>query len=176
MSESLSDYLPLVRDVPDFPKPGIVFKDITPLLANGDAFAVAIRTMAEPWHDAGLDAVVGIESRGFILGAALALELGVGFVPVRKPGKLPATVLSESYALEYGSDSLQVHADALPPGARVLLIDDVLATGGTLRAASNLLRRQGAEVAGAAVLIELAALEGRAGWPQDLPLRAVLNF
>ena len=176
MSESLSDYLPLVRDVPDFPKPGIVFKDITPLLANGDAFAVAIRTMAEPWRDAGLDAVVGIESRGFILGAALALELGVGFVPVRKPGKLPATVLSESYALEYGSDSLQVHADALPPGARGLLVDDVLGTGGTLRAASNLLRRQGAEVAGAAVLIELAALEGRARWPQDVPLRAVLNF
>lgn len=176
MSESLSEYLPLVRDVPDFPKPGIVFKDVTPLLANGEAFAAAIRAMAKPWRDAGLDAVVGIESRGFILGAALALELGVGFVPVRKPGKLPATVLSESYALEYGSDRLQVHADALPSGARVLLVDDVLATGGTLRAALNLLRRQGAQVAGAAVLIELADLEGRTRWPGDIALATIWEF
>lgn len=176
MSESLSEYLPLIRDIPDFPKPGIVFKDVTPLLADAEAFAATIRAMAEPWRDAKLDAVVGIESRGFIFGAALALELGAGFVPVRKPGKLPAVTLSESYALEYGLDSLQVHVDALPPGARVLLVDDVLATGGTLRAALSLLRRQGAEVAGAAVLIELAALGGRTHWPQDLPLRAVLNF
>lgn len=176
MRDLLSEYLSLVRDVPDFPKPGIVFKDITPLLADGEALAAAIRAMAGPWRDARLEAVAGIESRGFILGTALALELGTGFVPVRKPGKLPATVLSESYALEYGSDSLQVHADAVPPGARVLLVDDVLATGGTLRAALNLLRRQGAEVAGAGVLIELAALSGRARWPQDVPLRAVLSF
>ena len=176
MNELLSDYLPLIRDIPDFPKPGIVFKDITPLLADRAGFAAAIRALAEPWRDARLDAVVGIEARGFILGAALALELGVGFVPVRKPGKLPATVLSESYALEYGSDSLQVHVDALPPGARVLLVDDVLATGGTLRAALNLLRRQGAEVIGAAVLIELPTLGGRAAWPQDVPLQSVLQF
>ena len=176
MSASLSEFLPLNRDIPDFPTPGIVFKDVTPLLADGEAFAAAIRAMAEPWRGTGLDAVAGIESRGFIFGAALALELGTGFVPVRKPGKLPAMVLSESYALEYGSDSLQVHADALPSGARVLLVDDVLATGGTLRAALSLLRRQGADVAGAAVLIELAALDGRARWPGDVTLTAVREF
>ena len=125
----------LLRDVPDFPKPGILFKDVTPVLADAGAFAAAINDMAEPWRGTQIDAIVGIESRGFILGAALALALGVGFVPVRKPGKLPARTLSLDYALEYGSDGLQIHADALPPGARVVVVDDVLATGGTLKAA-----------------------------------------
>lgn len=166
----------LIRDVPDFPKPGIVFKDITPVLADADGFAGAMAELAEPWRGVALDAVIGIESRGFILGAALARDLGVGFVPVRKPGKLPARTLALDYALEYGSDRLEIHADALPPGARVLVVDDVLATGGTLRAAVALARRQGAQVIGAAVLVELAFLGARERWDDPVPLVATLAF
>jgi len=166
----------LLRDVPDFPKPGILFKDITPVLADADAFAAAIDDMAEPWRGIEIDAIVGIESRGFILGAALALALGVGFVPVRKPGKLPARTLSLDYALEYGSDRLQIHADALPPGARVVVVDDVLATGGTLKAALALTRQQGAEVIGAAVLLELGFLNARKSWNDPAPLLAAAVF
>jgi len=166
----------LLRDIPGFPKPGIVFKDITPVLADGEAFAAAIADMAAPWRATPPDAVAGIESRGFILGAALALELRCGFVPVRKPGKLPAQTLAQDYLLEYGSDRLEVHADALPPGARVLVVDDVLATGGTLRAATVLLRRQGADVVGADVLLELAFLRGRERWDDPAPLRAALSL
>lgn len=162
----------LLRDVPDFPKPGILFKDVTPVLADGRAFADAIADLAAPWRAAAPEAVAGIESRGFILGAALALRLGCGFVPVRKPGKLPAVTLAQDYDLEYGSDRLEIHADALPPGARVLVVDDVLATGGTLRAATALLRRQGADVVGAGVLLELAFLRGRERWDDPAPLRA----
>ncbi len=168
----MSHWQELLRDVPDFPRPGILFKDITPVLADAEAFAAAIAQMAEPWRDARVDAVVGIESRGFIVGAALALSLHTGFVPVRKPGKLPARTLSLDYALEYGNDRLQIHADALPPGARVLVVDDVLATGGTLRAALALVRRQGAEVIGAAVLLELGLLGARQGWDDPAPLLA----
>ncbi|VXC01718.1 Adenine phosphoribosyltransferase [Luteimonas sp. 9C] len=165
----------LIRDIPDFPKPGIVFKDITPVLADARGFADAIDAMAAPWRDAVPDAFIGIESRGFIFAAALAHALGTGFVPVRKPGKLPARTLSHDYALEYGSDRLEMHADALPPGARVVLVDDVLATGGTLRAALSLARRQGAAVVGAAVLVELPELEGRARWDSDAPLHVALQ-
>ena len=168
----MPDWPRLLRDVPDFPRPGIVFKDITPVLADGDAFAAAVADMAAPWREAPPDAVAGIESRGFILGAALALSLRCGFVPVRKPGKLPARTLAQEYQLEYGSDRLEIHADALPPGARVLVVDDVLATGGTLRAATALLRRQGADVVGAGVLLELAFLRGRERWDDPAPLRA----
>ncbi|NDK38514.1 adenine phosphoribosyltransferase [Pseudoxanthomonas gei] len=166
----------LLRDVPDFPRPGILFKDITPVLADAEAFAEAIAEMAAPWRDVRVDAVVGIESRGFILGAALALALHTGFVPVRKPGKLPAATLSLDYALEYGSDRLQIHADALPPGARVLVVDDVLATGGTLKAALALVRQQGAEVLGAAVLLELGFLGARERWDDPAPLLAAAVF
>ena len=166
----------LLRDVPDFPKPGILFKDITPVLADAHAFAAAIAEMAAPWREQRLDAVVGIESRGFILGAALAHELGTGFVPVRKPGKLPARTLSLDYALEYGSDRLQIHADALPPGARVIVVDDVLATGGTLKAALALTRQQGAEVVGAAVLLELGFLGARTLWNDPAPLLSAAVF
>ncbi len=162
----------LLRDVPDFPRPGILFKDITPLLADGPAFAAAVADLAAPWRAAPPEAVAGIESRGFILGAALALRLDCGFVPVRKPGKLPARTLAQDYDLEYGRDRLEVHADALPPGARVLVVDDVLATGGTLRAATALLRRQGADVVGAGVLVELAFLHGRERWDDPAPLCA----
>jgi len=165
-----------LRDVPDFPKAGILFKDVTPLLGDGAAFAAAIEAMSAPWRQARVDAVLGIESRGFILGAAMAQALGCGFVPVRKPGKLPAHTLRQEYALEYGSDCVEVHADAVPPGARVLLVDDVLATGGTLLAGLSLARQLRAEVLGAAVLIELAGLGGRGRWPAGVPLRASLVF
>ena len=166
----MPDWQALIRDVPDFPKPGVTFKDITPLLADPDGYAAAIDALAAPWRGVALDAVLGIEARGFILGAALARALGTGFVPVRKPGKLPARTHAQDYALEYGSDRLEIHADAVPPGARVLLVDDVLATGGTLRAALALARRQGARVVGAAVLFEIPALEGRAGWDDAVAL------
>ncbi len=162
----------LLRDIPDFPKPGILFKDITPVLADGDAFAEAIAAMAEPWRGVVLDAVVGVEARGFILGAALARELEVGFVPVRKPGKLPGETLSQDYGLEYGRDRLEIHADALPAGARVIVVDDVLATGGTLNAALALVERQGARIVGTGVLVELGFLEARTGWTHPAPLHA----
>lgn len=165
-----------LRDIADFPKPGIVFKDITPLLGDGEAFKAAIEAMCAPWRDSRLDAVLGIESRGFILGAAMAHALGCGFVPVRKPGKLPAHTLRQEYALEYGSDCVEVHADAVAPGARVLLVDDVLATGGTLLAGLSLARQLRAEVLGAGVLIELAGLGGRARWPAEVPLLSTLVF
>jgi adenine phosphoribosyltransferase len=165
-----------LRDIADFPKPGILFKDIMPLLADGDDFRAAIQAMSARWRDLQLDAVVGIESRGFILGAAMALELGVGFVPVRKPGKLPGKVLREEYTLEYRSDCIEVHADALPAGARVAIIDDVLATGGTLVAALSLVRRLGVDVVGAGVLVELDGLGGRARWEAGLPLHTELVY
>jgi len=166
------DWARRVRDVPDFPKPGIVFKDITPMLGDAGDFAAAIDALAAPWREAGIDAVLAIEARGFILGAPLARALGAGFVPVRKPGKLPCRAFRQTYALEYGEDALELHADALRPGARVLLVDDVLATGGTLAAAHALAAQSRAQIVGAAVLIELAALGGRARWTDDAPLQA----
>ena len=157
----------LIRDVPDFPKPGILFKDITTLLRDAGGLRGAVDCLAEPYRDTPLDQVVGIESRGFIFGAAVADRLGAGFVPVRKPGKLPAATLSASYALEYGTDTLEMHRDALGSGHRVLIVDDLLATGGTARAAVNLVKECGAEVVGLAFLIELAALDGRAQLPGE---------
>lgn len=170
------DFPALIRDVPDFPKPGIRFKDITPLLADPAGFAWVVDTLAVPWRGSGVDCVVGIEARGFILGAALANALGAGFVPVRKPGKLPARVMAQEYALEYGSDRLEIHEDAIGPARRVLLVDDVLATGGTLLAARSLLERAGAHLVGAAVLVELTALAGRARWGAGAPLEAALRY
>ena len=165
----------LMRDVPDFPKPDIVFRDICPLLADAQAFAAMLADLAAPWRTAGIEVVAGIEARGFILGAALARHLDAGFLPLRKPGKLPGAVIEESYALEYGSDRLQMQAGAVAPGTRVLLVDDVLATGGTLAAAARLVQRQGASLAGAVVLMELEALGGRSRWPADAPLLALLR-
>ncbi|HET7930702.1 MAG TPA: adenine phosphoribosyltransferase [Rhodanobacteraceae bacterium] len=165
-----------VRDVPDFPKPGVLFKDITPLLADAAAFAECVEALAAPWRGAAIEAVCGIEARGFIFGAALARVLDVGFVPLRKAGKLPAATRGVDFALEYGSARLEVHADALAPGARALIVDDVLATGGTLAAAAELLRDVGADIAGAAVVIELDFLHGRARWPADLPLHSLLHY
>lgn len=170
----MTDWTRLIRDVADFPKPGILFKDITPVLADAAGFAAAIDAMAAPWRGQALDAVIAIEARGFILGAAMAQTLGVGFVPVRKPGKLPGRRLSQTYALEYGEDTLEVHADAVRAGARVLLVDDVLATGGTLDAARALVERLDARIVGAAVLIELVALGGRSRWNGTAPLEATL--
>jgi adenine phosphoribosyltransferase len=151
----------LVRDVPDFPKPGIVFKDLTPLLADAAALVFAVRAIAEPYAGAGITKVVGVEARGFIMAAPVAVELGAGFVPVRKAGKLPFRTVEESYALEYGSDILEVHADALEAHDRVLVVDDVIATGGTAAASVALIERLGATVVGLGFLIELGFLEGR---------------
>ncbi|HEX5274429.1 MAG TPA: adenine phosphoribosyltransferase [Candidatus Rubrimentiphilum sp.] len=150
-----------VRAIPDFPLPGILFRDITPLLKDKQAFKAAIDLFVEKYKQAGINHVVGIEARGYMLGAPLAYAIGAGFVPVRKPGKLPYSKLSESYALEYGTNSLEIHADALGNGDRVLVVDDLLATGGTAAATRRLLERLGADVAGFAFLIELEALKGR---------------
>lgn len=150
----------LIRDVPDFPKPGVVFKDITPLLGDAGGFAASIEEIvAAAPRD--VDFVVGMEARGFIFAAPVALRLGAGFVPVRKPGKLPGDVLSESFALEYGEEVLNIHADAIKPGARVLVVDDVLATGGTVAATANLLKHFGADLVSVAVVLELSFLGGR---------------
>lgn len=150
----------LIRDVPDWPKPGVIFKDITPLLSDADGFAAAIQALVESSPDK-IDVVVGMEARGFIFGAPVAIELGAGFVPVRKPGKLPGEVLSQQFALEYGHETLTIHTDALWPGARVMVIDDVLATGGTVGATAALIKRQGAELVHIAVVMELGFLNGR---------------
>ena len=150
-----------IRPIPDFPKPGILFRDITPLLADAGAFSAAIQALAEPWRSAGVMAIAAVEARGFLFAGPLALELGVGVIPVRKPGKLPRATPTASYALEYGTDTLHMHQDAVPRGARVLAVDDLLATGGTLKACCELVERSGATVGGTTVLIELAALGGR---------------
>ena len=159
-SQSASQLSNLIRDIPDYPKPGIIFKDITPLLADRAAFAAATRAMAAPFAGHGVTHVVAIESRGFILGGPVAQELGVGFIPVRKPGKLPAATRREEYALEYGSDVLEIHADAFADGANVLVVDDVLATGGTASATQRLVESLGAKVVGFSFLIALGFLPG----------------
>ena len=151
-----------VRDVPDWPKPGIVFKDITPLLADPRTFAAAVEALTAPHRGTDVETVAGIEARGFVLGAPMALALGAGFVPVRKKGKLPGSTVEVSYDLEYGSATLEVTADAFRPGARVLVVDDVLATGGTAAATVDLVRRCGGDVVGVSVLMELGFLDGRA--------------
>ena len=151
-----------IRDVPDFPKPGIQFKDITPLLAEPDAFGAAIDRLAEIYSAARIDTIAAAEARGFIFGAPLALKLHAGFVPIRKPGKLPYATVAREYQLEYGTDRLEVHTDAFAPGRRVLLLDDVLATGGTMRACCDLVVQTGAELIGCAFILELSFLNGRA--------------
>ncbi|MEM7142900.1 MAG: adenine phosphoribosyltransferase [Actinomycetota bacterium] len=151
----------LIRDIPDFPEPGIVYKDITPLLADPAGFDAAISAMSEPWEDANVDLIVGMEARGFLFGATMARQLGVGFVPVRKPGKLPFTTSSVDYGLEYGTDTLEIHTDAVGAGHNVLLIDDVLATGGTAGAAAELVTQHDATVVGFGFLLELGFLDGR---------------
>ena len=150
-----------IRDVPDFPKPGIVFKDITPILNDPKALKGAVDKMREPWGDAHIDRIIGIESRGFLFGIPLAMQLDVGFAPVRKPKKLPWKTYAEEYDLEYGKDKLEIHADAVNAGDKVLIVDDLLATGGTMRATRNLVEKIGGKVVACAVLIELGFLDGR---------------
>jgi adenine phosphoribosyltransferase len=155
------DLRQFIRDIPDFPKTGILFRDITPLLANPDALACAIEQLTEPFQGKGIDVVAAVEARGFIFGSAVAKALGVGFVPIRKQGKLPFDTHSVSYGLEYGKDTVEVHTDAVVPEMKVLMVDDLLATGGTMVAACELIEKLGGEIAGLTFLIELADLKGR---------------
>lgn len=150
-----------IRDIPDFPKPGVLFKDITPLLGNAEAFKTSIDLLADEFEGKGIDVIAAAEARGFIFGAPLALRIDAGFVPIRKPGKLPYATIAQEYALEYGNDRLEVHSDALGPGRRVLLIDDVLATGGTMCACRDLVKSTGAKLVACAFVIELSFLGGR---------------
>lgn len=155
------DLTTLIRDIPDYPKPGIVFKDITPLLKNPSGLAMAVEQMANPFRGKGVEVVCGAESRGFIFGTAIAQALSAGFVPIRKPNKLPWQTKSKSYELEYGQDTLEIHADAIEKGQKVLMVDDLLATGGTLKACLDLVDDLGADIVGVTVAIELAFLKGR---------------
>lgn len=165
---------PYIRALPDYPKPGVLFRDVTPLLLSPDALAAAVRALAAPFAGAGIARVLGAEARGFLFGVPVAQALGAGFVPLRKPGKLPFPTHSAEYALEYGRDKLEMHRDAVDSGARVLLVDDLLATGGTAAAALQLARAAGAEIIGAAFLIELEALQGRA--KLNCPVHSVLQY
>lgn len=165
-----------IREVRDFPKPGIGFKDLTPLLANANAFAATVEELIKPFRNERIALVCGIEARGFIFGASAASALGCGFIPMRKPGKLPGDRIGIDYALEYGTDRLEMHADAVQDGARVLLVDDVLATGGTLVAAAELLQQAGAKLVGAAVVVELLALSGRHRWNGVIPLHSLISY
>ncbi|MFQ5523620.1 MAG: adenine phosphoribosyltransferase [Acidimicrobiia bacterium] len=165
----------LIRDIPDFPEPGIIFKDITPVLADGKAFATLVDTLAEPFKDQGVTKVAGIEARGFTLATPVAERLGAGFIPVRKPGKLPYETVREEYELEYGTDALEIHVDALSKGERVLLVDDVIATGGTAAAAIRLLRSLGADLVGFACFIELVFLGG-VDVLDGVPLHALIRY
>src|SRR5947208_13511460 len=164
-----------IRHVPDFPKPGILFYDVTTLLRDPEGFKLAIDTMSLPYTGKDISLVVGIESRGFILGAAVADRIGAGFVPVRKVGKLPSTTIKASYSLEYGTDSLEMHSDAIEKGQKVLIVDDLLATGGTARATVDLVKQLGGDVYGVTFLIELVELNGRAKL-QGEKVRAVLQY
>ncbi|MBT3344804.1 MAG: adenine phosphoribosyltransferase [Gemmatimonadetes bacterium] len=165
----------LIRDIPDFPKPGILFRDITTLLSDADGLRTAISALSEPFAEQSIDLVVGIEARGFILGTPVALDLGAGFVPARKAGKLPAPVVSESYDLEYGSTAVEIHQDAIKPGARVLIVDDVLATGGTIRAVRSLVEQLQGEIVAIAFLVELRQLDGRRGM-DGLRIESILEY
>lgn len=182
-----SDLLPLtqtkidwlkstIRDIPDFPKPGIVFKDLTTLFGDPEAFAFVIEVLAAKFQPLEPAYIAGIEARGFILGAALAYRLGIGFVPIRKPGKLPYKVVSQSYQLEYGTDSVEVHVDAAQMGDKVVLIDDLLATGGTASAAYDLLKNIGADVVGIGFVTELGFLPGRDRLPKDVDVYSMITF
>ncbi|HEY6634505.1 MAG TPA: adenine phosphoribosyltransferase [Acidimicrobiia bacterium] len=165
----------LIRDIPDFPEQGVVFKDITPVLGHAETFSALIDAMAEPYADMGITKVAGIEARGFTLATPVADHIGAGFVPLRKPGKLPFTTVREDYELEYGMDALEVHTDAVFEGEKVLLVDDVIATGGTAAAAIRLLRGVGADVVGFSVFIELVFLGGAAKL-DGVPINALLRY
>lgn len=161
LSGSLPHLLRLIRDVPDWPKPGIVFKDITPMLRDPSGLALAVEQMANPFRGMGIDLVAGAESRGFIFGTAIAQALSAGFIPIRKPNKLPFNTHSVAYDLEYGTDTLEIHTDAVHAGQKVLMVDDLLATGGTMKACCDLIQTLGGQIVGVTVLIELTFLDGR---------------
>jgi adenine phosphoribosyltransferase len=166
-----------IRSIPDYPKPGILFRDVTSLMQNPAAFCDAVTRMSAPFQDAQIALVAGVEARGFIFGAAVAFQLGAGFVPLRKPGKLPYASISEPYALEYGRDELHMHADAVTPGTRVLLVDDLLATGGTIEAALKLLKRVGADIVAASFVVDLPDLGGRARLARlGIPAHVLVEF
>lgn len=171
------DLKSLIRDIPDFPKPGIVFRDITTLLSNAQGLRYTIDTLAEKCEQAGLvpDYVIGMESRGFIFGTPLAYKLNAGFIPVRKPGKLPAAVHTVEYELEYGTDKLEIHQDAIALKSRVLIVDDLIATGGTAKATAELLKKIGTQVLGFGFIVELTALEGRKKLP-NLPIISLVEY
>ena len=169
------DLRSVIRDVPDFPKKGIVFKDITTLLKDVEAFRQAVNELCAPYRGKKLDAIVGVESRGFIFGGAMAVDLGVGFVPARKPGKLPAEKVKEEYALEYGTDAVELHRDAIQKGMQVLVVDDLLATGGTAAATVRLVEKLGGTVMGIAFLIELSFLGGREKL-KDVPIHVLIEY
>lgn len=171
----MTNFEQLIRDIPDFPEDGVVFKDITPVLADPTAFHELIDQMAAPFHNRGITQVAGIEARGFTLATPVASRLGAGFIPLRKPGKLPYETVREDYSLEYGIDALEVHTDAVSVGEKVLLVDDVIATGGTAAAAVRLLRQLGAEVVALSVFIELVFLEGSKQL-EDVPIHALLRY
>ena len=164
-----SDYAGLIVDIPDYPEPGVIFKDITPLFSDAEAFQALVKDIADHFRDAGITKVVGAEARGFMLGAPVALELGAGFVPARKPGKLPRAVNKQEYSLEYGTDSLEMHKDALSPDDKVLLVDDLVATGGSIEAAAELCRKAGAVVSGFGFILELEFLSPRVAISKKFP-------
>lgn len=170
----MPDLAAALRTIPDFPKPGIQFKDLTPVLADPALFDALLDRLAAPWAEAGVTHVVGIEARGYWFGAALAARLGAGFLPARKPGKLPGETIRASYALEYGEDAIELHAQDLPDGARVLVHDDVIATGGTAEAACRLVEAAGGTVVGLSFAVEIAFLDGRQCLPEGLPVEAVI--
>ena len=170
-----AQYQRLIRDIPDFPKQGILFKDITPLLRDPQGFAGVLEALEARRRGDRISAIAAVESRGFIFGGALAIRLGAGFIPIRKPGKLPHDKLSETYALEYGTDTIEIHRDAVVRGDRILILDDLLATGGTARAAASLVRKLGGEVVGASFLIELAFLGGRAHL-EGIPVFSLIRY
>lgn len=176
MSVPPADLAAHIRDIPDFPKPGVVFKDITPLLGDAAAFASCIDALSEPYAADGVHQVLGTEARGFILAAPVAYRFGAGFVPVRKAGKLPWEIERQEYELEYGTDLLEIHRDAVAPGDRVLIVDDVLATGGTAAATARLVEKLGATVVGFAFLIELDFLSGRDALPADARITSLLRY
>ena len=169
------DLKALIRDIPDFPKPGILFRDIATLLSDPAGLRYSIDTLASKIEDWQPEYIVGMESRGFIFGAALAYKLGIGFIPIRKPGKLPAAVWSVEYALEYGTDKLEIHQDAALPGSRIAIVDDLIATGGTAAATAKLVREIGGDLVGCAFLIELDALDGRSHLP-DVPIISLVHY
>lgn len=175
MQESVTRLKNLIRDIPDFPKPGIKFRDITPLLADPGGLALSIELLANPFRGKNIDLVIGAESRGFIFGTAVACCLSAGFAVVRKPGKLPWKKVSATYDLEYGTDTLEMHEDAIVRGQRVLVVDDVLATGGTMQACCQIVKHLGGELVGIAVLIELAGLKGREKL-NNTPVHSVLEY